>query len=386
MRKKYVFGKKLYISVLTSILVLLTTVATTFAWVGVFANSTFESFDIGIRGSELNEYSIRVSATGEEGSFSDTIDFYDIKKQILLNWGGISESDLYSKERIDALYSSLNMDQATTLPNATGTSLVKLGNFVDLYGNDTSKYYKFDIYISAEQNYDAGSSSDFNLDVYLGDGLLTGSIGSRYLVNSFSFPDTFINPLLGNLPIDSPIQPIIGGTKITKATINSASAARVAFEKYEVVDRGHPEKYTNLSEPISTIIYSGDKYDSPTYNSETQVHEFGGILQDDINVAIGYYNSTEFYWAKYGLKSISMPDDIYNIRGVTSVTKDRILDETTNHLIDSTNPNEKIGVGKMMKVTISFWFEGWDADCFNPINLSPVNLNIKLGMTPDYEF
>ena len=45
MRKKYIFGKKLYISVLTSILVLLTTVATTFAWVGVFANSTFDTFE-----------------------------------------------------------------------------------------------------------------------------------------------------------------------------------------------------------------------------------------------------------------------------------------------------------------------------------------------------
>ena len=53
MRKKYIFGKKLYISVLTSILVLLTTVATTFAWVGVFANSTFESFDIDIKLSNL---------------------------------------------------------------------------------------------------------------------------------------------------------------------------------------------------------------------------------------------------------------------------------------------------------------------------------------------
>ena len=61
MRKKYIFGKKLYISVLTSILVLLTTVATTFAWVGVFANSTFESFNIGIKASSLEEYNVEIS-------------------------------------------------------------------------------------------------------------------------------------------------------------------------------------------------------------------------------------------------------------------------------------------------------------------------------------
>ena len=61
MRKKYIFGKKLYISVLTSILVLLTTVATTFAWVGVFANSTFETFNIDLKASHLDEYGIEIS-------------------------------------------------------------------------------------------------------------------------------------------------------------------------------------------------------------------------------------------------------------------------------------------------------------------------------------
>ena len=83
MRKKYIFGKKLYISVLTSILVLLTTVATTFAWVGVFANSTFESFDVIIKASGLEEYGIVISATGEEGTFSDSISSTSIKRQIL---------------------------------------------------------------------------------------------------------------------------------------------------------------------------------------------------------------------------------------------------------------------------------------------------------------
>jgi hypothetical protein len=33
--------------------VLMTTIATTFAWVGVFANSTFKQFDIEIKASSL---------------------------------------------------------------------------------------------------------------------------------------------------------------------------------------------------------------------------------------------------------------------------------------------------------------------------------------------
>ena len=104
MRKKYIFGKKLYISVLTSILVLLTTVATTFAWIGVFANSTFEQFDIGIRVSNLDEYNIDISLDGINFSKDGIIEGVELQKQILLNWG-YSESVLDNDEKINYYFS-----------------------------------------------------------------------------------------------------------------------------------------------------------------------------------------------------------------------------------------------------------------------------------------
>ena len=59
----------------------------------------------------------------------------------------------------------------------------------------------------------------------------------------------------------------------------------IAFEKYKVVDRGHASEYTDSDEPLSAIIYSGDKYNYPTYNTLTNTYEFGGILPDDYNLS-----------------------------------------------------------------------------------------------------
>ena len=86
MRKKYIFGKKLYISILTSILVLLTTVATTFAWVGVFANSTFDQFDFNIKSSSLEEYGIEISLSGKENSFSDLERVFIVTENDRITW------------------------------------------------------------------------------------------------------------------------------------------------------------------------------------------------------------------------------------------------------------------------------------------------------------
>ena len=224
MRKKYIFGKKLYISVLTSILVLLTTVATTFAWVGVFANSTFEQVMIGIKSSVLEEYSIQISLTGEEGTFSDSIPFSSLYKQILINCG-YDENILTNDNKIQNLFQSLDLDQCTTLPNIAENKIKSFGTFYDLHGFETHMYLKFDLYLSCVKAYDKSDASDFNLDVYLGDELLTGSIKNHTLVNKFTYPDEFINPL-SSISLPGNINPLIAGDVISIARTNSASAAR----------------------------------------------------------------------------------------------------------------------------------------------------------------
>ena len=382
MRKKYIFGKKLYISVLTSILVLLTTVATTFAWVGVFANSTFEQFEFSIKPSKYDankEYNIEISLNGID--FFSEISFDSIKPIILKNWG-YENVDSMSKDTVNLLFQNLNQDQCTTIPVMEGNKIKKLGNFIDIEGNSTSKMFKFDIYLSAYKIYDQGSSSNFSMDVFLHSGLLTGQKKSYVLKNPFTYQNTFVNPY-DTLGLSFPnYRTIQANEKIFSAKVDSASAARVAFEKYPVVSKGHPELYTSSVEPVSSLIFQ-DSYEYPVQNLEDNSYSFGAIVPDDYNLAVGYYNSTEYAYYKYKIKSVSLPDEILTTRSVLGTAPDIRLTKETNQLIDATNPDEQIGIDTMMKMTVYFWFEGWDADCFPVINYSPVSINIGLMMTND---
>ena len=392
MRKKYIFGKKLYISILTTIVVLLTTVATTFAWVGVFANSTFDTFNIGIKNLSLEEYGVEISLTGEDGTFSDVIQSEDIKRVILKNWG---YSDVQIETYgVEGLFYNLNLDQCTTLPIVQDNKIVSFGSFTDIEGNPTHNYYTFDIYVAAIHSIknEIASSSDFKLDVYLAKDIMTGTQKERVIINPFIYPDGFVNPLSGTNLKDG-FTPILASTTINKAKVDSKSAYRVGFEKYKVVDKGHPEQYSNEN-PLSSIIYSGDNYNYPTYNENSSTYEFGGILEDDLNMAIGYYNSYEYKYAATRLKSVSATEsnadifagDIYTIRGVEGTNPDKIFNSSTNHLIDSTNVSEQIDIEHMMKIKISFWIEGWDADCFNILNKAPVSLKIGFQLKNEDEF
>ena len=359
MRKKYIFGKKLYISILTSILVLLTTVATTFAWVGVFANSTFEKFDVNIKISNLIEYGLEISLTGEEGTFSDSIDSLSIKKAILVNWG-YNQALLDSASTVENLFSRLEMEQCTTLPTLSEEKIQKLGKF-----------------------YDSGNATDFKLDVYLNPNVMTGREKQRDLFNSFSYPSTFINPYdemiqNGTLTLPSGVRTVKAGERIYSAKLDSSTATRVAFEKYKVVDKYDVSAYSSADQPMSTIIYHKG-YEYPVYYENQNMYNFGAILPDEINLATAYFNSSESRYLTDNFKTISIPNDLYNIRGVESNTKDISISRETNHIINSSNPNETIGMNQMIKLTVSFWFEGWDADCFKAIAASPVSLNIVLS-------
>ena len=392
MRKKYIFGKKLYISVLTSILVLLTTVATTFAWVGVFANSTFESFDFKLKSTKidgyLDDYSIQVSLDGI--NFSDSINEIDLKKQILLNWG-YQEENLSQTKAINKLFAQLNLEQCTTVPIIENNKIVKLDKFTNLYSEETKRYYKFDFYVSTRKNFDENNhDSSFLLDVFINKDMITGRIKNKDLVNPFTYPSDFINPYdnmisHGTYSLPLNCQTVKANEAITSARVNSADASRVAFEKYKVVDKGHPEQYAINESPLSSIIYQSG-YDYPVYNSDNDSYCFGGILDTPYNLSIGYFNSTEYFYVDWHYWDQKLPNEIWTTRGVDSSTKDLVLSSKNNHLIDSQNPNEKIGIDKMMKITAYFWFEGWDADCFNAINLSPVDINITLNMINEEEF
>ena len=70
--KKYV--KKVYLSIMLVVFSLFAMVATTYAWVGLLTNSTFNEFTINLReydDPDTADYGIQLSLTGEDGSFRD---------------------------------------------------------------------------------------------------------------------------------------------------------------------------------------------------------------------------------------------------------------------------------------------------------------------------
>jgi hypothetical protein len=183
---------------------------------------------------------------------------------------------------------------------------------------------------------------------------------------------------LNNLPIG--INAITGNDEVPKTFYSSAAAsARVAFEKYEVVAKGNPNLYEG-KQPISTVIYTGDSYDYPTYDEVNNQYEFGGISPYDSNFAVMYYNYYDFVNAKNGISHVSVPNSIYSLRGVESSTADKTLHSNTDHMIDSENSNEKIGLTNMMKVTVSFWLEEWDADYYSILHRNPITLSLSFGI------
>lgn len=340
--------KKLYISILVCSLVLLTCIATTYAWVGIISNSTFEEFTLNVNVSNLKEYGIEISTDGI--NFKTDIDSLDLKKQILLNYG-YTEEQLSNDEIIESTFSRFNLEACTNNPDFENN---KMSNFTTLTGSTTRKYFKFDIYISAYKVYETGTVTDFKLDTFLRGDILNGTVSSYTLFNEFTYPSNVISNTI------SPNQ------TISKTVVNSHSAARLAIEKYEVVEKYKPELYTDSSVSTDLIIYQGGTQ-NPSYNESTGIYSYGGILSDEMNLALYDFNS--FYQTNYSVPSWAVE------RG----TKELEINEENSQIIDSSVQTEQIGINDMMKLSFYFWFEGWDADCFSVVNQKPVSINLNFS-------
>lgn len=346
--------RKVYLSIMVTMLCLITLVTVTYAWVGFLSVSSFERFDINLEAQQLQEYGIEISLTGEDGTFGSSVDTIELKRVILKNIG-YNNVDSMENNAVENAFNNLNLDQCSVRPNEDKT----FPAFVNLEGKNTTKYFKFDLYLSAIHFYSEDSGIDpstYLLNAYLKDNLLEGTVDTRNLINDFTYPSDFINPALVN--------GIPAGTKINgRVSVDSASAVRVAIQKYNVVEKFKPEQYEEEEKVNDLIIYQGGTQ-YPTYDSVKNVYSFGGIMEDDENLALYDYN-TKFNESK------KVPDWALN-RG------DKEYHEN-DQLISSTNELEKIGVNQMIKMTIYFWFEGWDSDCFDIIDRNPVTLNLVFG-------
>ena len=130
------FNKKMLISILTSVVVLITIVATTFAWVGIFTYANTDNFDFNLRVSELDvNYFLQISATGEEGSFGDEADSIEIKRQIVrLTRKEIIEEIPEPQTPVITTTATVPAAPVVTIPNVSNSNYGIQGETLQLFG------------------------------------------------------------------------------------------------------------------------------------------------------------------------------------------------------------------------------------------------------------
>ena len=351
--------RKLYMRILACMLVLVTTVVTTFAWAGISDYASTERFEISLENDELRDFSLLISLDGV--NFTDVLDITEIKKYILMKMYPMSKYDELTAFSINKMFDSLNLD-----PVSTQRKENNLGPFVNLemvkqrgfkYSFDATEselvrksYFDFDIYLCYE--YTGGQVNDTILNskhsILLNkiNNILEGKKKNNRLSNDFMFKNYF------------------QGTVFRNVKVNSASAARVALSKFPVVDKGKPANYENVS-PTNLIIFQGGTAE-PSHNDG--VYSFGGLMPAEDNLAFVEYNRMN---DDYVISNRILEDFISN-RG----EEISIVDSSSRWIV---NQNDGLTVDKMIKFNVKMWVEGFDADCFSVINNTPLTLSLNFS-------
>ncbi len=351
--------RKIYFSLFLSFLVVLTTVTTTFAFLQTNRNVLIDQFslNIGGNGSGSNNKNGELVLSIDGINFSNELSEYDLKKAIL-NSRGYTTSSL-DKNTIDNIY-----NREVKLLDITPTNYLNLTEgFTTLNHYDSSVVssglISFDLYVSTtNKNYIDGNY----LTLYFSDDLMTErseSVSADLLVDMDD-----IHPTLGRIP--------------NKIMVNAANAARLGVVTYETMEVGKPVD----SKQVSSQIYRFDDNKC----SSVDTYNFGGITPkfidseagtyqvdpEDANYSDGYtYNTMQKYY-----------NTIMNDKITDSMLNDSNLiyrDSYDKYIYNSNilDTSYKLTYGKMVKLKIYIWIEGWDSDCFNVILKSNVAIDLK---------
>ncbi len=380
--------RKIYLSIIFVTLSLLTMVATTFAWVSIVSNASFERFTINLEtDNEKSDYGVMLSLTGKTGDFHDSLDSTDVQRQILKNMN-VENVSSKSDVAISTLFNQIKLSQCTTVKDFDDTvagsqpcyeldpflTLEGRTPYATLNGKETnySGYFEFDIWVSIYKigsDDDSGSGSEKKLSIYLrngdSDGILSSDTCSAYISNEIIMPDE-TNPLTSQYL--KAVNNFSAGKKIKgEVKIKAASAARLSVQKAKAVDIGdNTNYYNNAYRGLKIFKYGGNV---PSYDSKYDLYDFGGILPTDFNFARLVYNSVRNNSEGIGeVPQMALPEK----RGDVTFVDDGVV----NHIVDET---DNVKTTDMIKLHFNYWFEGWDSDCFEAINDKPVTVNLNFS-------
>jgi len=370
-------SKKMFISILTSVIVMVTMVATTFAWVGIFTYANIDSFQVNLKTSGLDSnYYLVISSTGKKGTYSDNVPTIEIMRQIVSEkYNG--RYDNQSDEAIEKIYNQITIETSSAVisnENELKFSAVNYGN-PELEIIESTGYFKFNIYLTIDTKEGiTDETTGINANVYLDEieKMITGTLHSGVMSNKNPFldlPSSQINDVLKTIP--------------QAFTINSKNASRVGISIYDPIPI--TEEYTQEKPNRTVIYYGGSK--TPNYDESTNSYDLGGCLPEEQNLALKE------------LLIIRPAYNIYNSKDLFYSSINKVIEREKNDL-ELKNENRTLwlkdynkesnyfgvmnGVQTKMKMTVYLWFEGWDADCLRLIEKQPVTLNLSLTSSEIY--
>ena len=391
------FARKIYISIFTTLFILITCVATTFAWVGILTTATLGGFDLNIKTVDVDaDYFLKISTKDEVlassfngSSFSDSTDTIQVKRKILFNMG--YDTTQYLDEAIDQLFElKAVMEPVTTNSNLDGFySIYDLKSGKPFLRKD-NRYFKFDIYLSIDTNEGIATLNEtelnalnINANVFF-ENIKTAILGTE---NSDSLINE--NPF-STIPSNSEFS-CLKNINSKRITVNSKNATRMAFQIYEPKEIS--SLYDGTEVPVNTIIYQGGKQlPSVTDN----VYDLGGILPEEYNLALKELNKIYDINVDLDTLYVDMNEDqvIQDAEKVNYTgAKDRYINNTDKEMIDANNKvwtapttisgtnylGVKNGIQTKMKISVYFWYEGYDADCLRLVDYKPTSLQISLS-------
>ncbi len=384
--------KKIIFSTLSMLLFVITLLATTYAWVGIFTYASSGNFEINLKVNELDaNYFLVISSTGEYdkdkkiNTFSDDVSIDDIRLQCIKNFG-VDTEKLTTSKLIEAKYQYLtsNLSPVTTVINSDNSfnTFYKYDVFDtnSVYNYDTktytmsmvesNEYVKFDLYFSVDTKDGINDETEINSNIYLTEleNVLSGNDCSHQMLkNNFTdidYPSTSSDELISNLLGAVPMLKSLPLNTTIK--VNSANAIRFGFEMYEPIPI--EDDYTGSESVLKSMIYQGGKL-IPSYDSEKNLYDLGGIIPTDYNTA-----AQEIMNLKVGLEAF-VPENAIN-RGDLEINEENSHMWTKPTSTSSPLLGVHNGVRTKMKVTVYLWYEGWDADCLLGISKSNVTLNL----------
>ncbi len=360
------FVRKIYFSLFLSLIVVMTTVTVTFAFITTNRNVYVDKFNMSIGGTGKDNSKKSGLVLSIDGvNFDTDLNSLDIKKAILLK-KGYSQAISMNEEQINSLYSNYS-----GLLNLTPTNYLNLNEgFHGLVDTKITNYgyISFDLYVSTTN---ANYSNQQYLSLYFADENMSNceSIDSDMLIDVDA-----IHPTLNKIP--------------DTIKVNPQNAARLGIVTYQTQEKGNASIST---QQVSSKIYRFD--DNECSVTSDGLYNFGGITPkfytNENNVTYQLdpnkdndkelYNSSDSYVFNYMQKyyntimNLKIKDEAFESEEL------KYRDTYDQYIYNSCifDTSMKLTHDKMVKLTVYLWIEGWDSDCFNTILTSTLDFDLK---------